>query len=137
MGQFFHSSQKEMTPKCSNRIFNPMRINIIPPIIPADLSYLEPKTLPIFTPKMEKTKVVRPMMSTDDHNFTWMQANETPTAKASMLVAIAKRNMVLKSNALLFSPSSFLPQTASRIMLAPMRTSSPKAIQWSYASINS
>ena len=99
----------------------------MPPIIPADFSYFDPNTLPIFTPKTEKTKVVRPMMSTDDHNFTWIQANETPTAKASMLVAMASKNMVLKPKEP--SCSSSFPQTASRIMLAPMRESKPKAIQ--------
>ena len=53
---------------------------MIPPMILADFSYLEPNTLPIFTPKTENKKVVMPMIITDDHNFTWMQANETPTA---------------------------------------------------------
>ena len=104
---------------------------MIPPIIPADFSYFEPKTLPIFTPKTENRKVVKPMIITDDHNFTWIQAKETPTAKASILVAMAKRNMVLKSKEPLFSPSSFLPQMASRIILVPIRKSKPKAIQWS------
>ena len=97
--------------------------------MPADFSYLEPKTLPIFTPKTENRKVVNPMTITDDQSLTWMQANETPTAKASMLVAMASKNMVLK----LKEPSCFssLPQTASRIMLVPMSNSKPKAIQWS------
>ena len=64
------SLQKLITPKCSKRIFNPMRINIIPPIIPADFSYLDPKTLPIFTPKAENAKVVKPMTSTEDQSLT-------------------------------------------------------------------
>ena len=114
---------------------------MIPPMISADFSNLEPNTLPIFTPKTEKAKVVRPMIRTDDHSFTWIQAKETPTAKASMLVAMARSSMVLKLSgvdcfvaSLLamtdFSSSSF-PNTASRIMLAPIKKSNPKAIQWS------
>ena len=105
---------------------------MIPPTIPADFSNLEPNRLPIFTPRMENRKVVTPMMSIDDQIFTWMQAKEMPTARASMLVAIANKSIVLKSKAPLCSWSS-LPQTASRIMLAPIKKSNPKAIQWSTA----
>ena len=97
--------------------------------MPADFSYLDPKTLPILTPKTENKKVVMPMISTDDQILTWMQANETPTAKASMLVAMASKSMVLKPKEP--SCSSSLPQTASRIMLAPIKKSKLKAIQWS------
>ena len=107
---------------------------MIPPTIPADFSYLEPNAFPIFTPNTENKKVVSPIMSIDDQILTWMQAKEMPTAKASILVAMAKSNMVLKPNELSDGSSSFL-DNASRIMLAPIRKSRLKAIQWSTAVI--
>ena len=123
--------QKAMMPKCSKSIFNPMRIRMMPPVIPADFSYLEPNTLPIFTPNTENRKVVTPMMSTDDQSWTCIQAKEMPTANASILVAMAKRNIVLKPSELLTDVTSSLFDRASRIMLAPIKASRPKAIQWS------
>ena len=105
-------------------------------MISADFSNLEPNTLPILTPKTEKVKVVKPMISTDDHNLTWIQAKEIPTAKASMLVAMAKSNMVLmdcfgRSSISMTVSSLSFPISASRIILAPIKKSNPKAIQWS------
>ena len=49
-------------PKCSNRIFIPMRIKIIPPAISAFFWYLLPNIFPTTTPTMDSTKVVRPMI---------------------------------------------------------------------------
>ena len=68
--EFFVSLQKASTPKCSKRIFNPMRIKMIPPNTSAFFLNFVPKTLPIFTPTTEKTNVVSPMSATDDHNST-------------------------------------------------------------------
>ena len=105
---------------------------MIPPIIPADFSNLDPNTFPIFTPMMENKKVVTPIINTDDQILTWIQAKEIPTAKASILVAMAKSSMVLNPNELSAGSSSFR-DNASRIMLAPIKKSNPKAIQWSTA----
>ena len=66
---------------------------MIPPRIPAPYSNFEPNTFPIFTPSTEKTKVVTPMINTDDQILTCIQAKEIPTAKASILVATAKYNI--------------------------------------------
>ena len=108
---------------------------MIPPTIPADFSNFEPNTFPIFTPRTEKAKVVTPMINTDDQIFTWIHANEIPTAKASMLVAMANNNMVLKPNEPSLGWSSCF-NSASRIILAPIKKSNPKAIQWSTEVMN-
>lgn len=126
--------QTYRTPRCSRRIFVPIKIKMTPPMMLADFSNFAPKRLPIFTPTMENTKVVRPMTNTELHNSTWMQAKEMPTAKASMLVAMAKSNIVLKSRELSSCFSSPFEKD-SRIILAPMRNSKPKAIQWSIDSM--
>ena len=67
-----------------------------PPVISAALLYREPNIFPILTPAKENKKVVIPMTVTDFHKSTDKKAKETPTAKASMLVAIAIISIVLK-----------------------------------------
>lgn len=42
-----------------------------------------------------KINVVIPISNTDFHIFTFKKANEIPTARASMLVAMASKGMVL------------------------------------------
>jgi len=98
-----------------------------------------------------------PITRTDFQILTFRKANVTPTARASILVAIAKINMVLKllnfddddddddgndddnddnddddddDNDDDDSPA------ASLIILTPMIVSNPKAIQWSICVIN-
>ena len=53
-------------------------------------------------------------------------ANDTPTASASMLVATARRNMTLK---LISASTSSSPPNDSLIMLPPMNRRSTNAIQ--------
>ena len=56
-------------------------------------------------------------------------ANVTPTARASILVATAKRNIVFTS--ILLSVSSSSLDKDSFIMFAPIMASKANAIQWS------
>ena len=61
--------------------------------------------------------------------FVSVMAKVTPVASASMLVATASGSMVLKPKESFSFSSSWL--SASRIIFAPIRTSSTQAIQWS------
>ena len=96
------------------------------------------------------------MISIDFQILTFKKANVTPTARASILVAIAKINMVLKL--LNFDDDDDDDDdddnddddddddndddddddspAASLIILTPMMVSNPKAIQWSICVIN-
>ena len=76
-------------PRCSRRIFPPRRIRITPPAISAQHWRRAPKKVPITTPAREITKVVQPMTVTAGRMSTFKNANVTPTANASMLVATA------------------------------------------------
>ena len=97
-----------------------------------------------------------PMTRTDFQILTFRKANVTPTARASILVAIAKINMVLRL--LNFDDDNDDDDdddndddddddndnddddddssAASLIILTPMIVSNPKAIQWSICVIN-
>ena len=74
-----------------------MRIMIIPPHNSALDLYFIPKRLPILTPAAEQTKVTIPMKETAGTIATLRNANVTPTASASILVATASKNMDLTS----------------------------------------
>ena len=79
----FHS-----TPKCSSKIFSPIRIRIAPPTNSARFSYFAPKALPMNTPASEMTNVVHPMRMTAapmEIEISTIE-NDTPTASASILV---------------------------------------------------
>ena len=84
-------------PKCSKSIFMPISIKIMPPASSALDLNLEPKTLPIFTPIAESVNVITPMNAIANQIFTsGIKPNVTPTASASMLVAIAMGIIALK-----------------------------------------
>ena len=72
--------------------------------------------------------------ATETKTFLSSIAMAMPAARASMLVATAIRNIVLKAKDASAGFSSLF-EKASRIILAPMRASRAKAIQWSYFSI--
>ena len=82
-------------PKCSNRILTPIKINIIPPASSALSLYLLPKIFPTKTPMAEIVNVVAPMIAMAGIISTFKNAKVIPTASASMLVAIARRNSSL------------------------------------------
>ena len=70
-----------------------------------------------------------PMVEDAIQTLTSRKAIVTPTAKASMLVATAIRNIARDPKSALCCSSS--PQIDSRIIFKPMRPSNTKAIQWS------
>ena len=51
-------------PRCSRRIFVPIKIKIAPPVIVAAFLYLSPHRLPIHTPNALMTNVTQPMKHT-------------------------------------------------------------------------
>ena len=55
------SLQKERTPRCSSKIFKPIRINIAPPRISAPFLKRRPMRLPIRTPKIQTANVTQPI----------------------------------------------------------------------------
>ena len=81
---------------CSTRIFTPINTSTTPPVNSAFDLYRLPKTLPILIPSADRIKVVMPITATDIHRSTCKNAKDTPTAKASMLVAIASISITLK-----------------------------------------
>jgi len=113
-----------------------------PPMNSAFDLYLTPKRLPTLTPTKEKQNVVIPMImaassvltsAVDATRLTGTIAKVIPTARASILVATAMRNMVLTSSPA-SAVSSFL-ERASRIMLKPIRANSTKATHGAMASM--
>ena len=95
----------------------------------AGFEYFDPKKFPMATPTKLKIKVVTPIINIAVQILTCRKANVTPIAKASMLVAIANKNIVLISFFEEFLSSS--SPKASRIILAPIKNNNPNAIQWS------
>ena len=120
-------------PRCSSRILHPSRIRITPPASSAFDLYFVPNIFPIFTPAAERVNVVTPIKDTAAIRCTFRNAKVIPTARASILVATARRNMVLMSSDS-FS-SSHSPEQAYLIILAQMIPSRINAIQWSMAVI--
>ena len=82
---------------------------------------------PIFNPMIDKTKVVTPMTAIANHILTDSTAKETPTARASMLVATAIRNIVRTEKS--GSGTTFSHAAASRIMFKPISPNKTNAIQ--------
>ena len=70
-----------------------------------------------------------PINATDIQIFARRNANETPTANASMLVATAIAHIVLKEKSELPDTGSF--EKDSLTMFPPMMDRRTKAIQWS------
>ena len=100
----------------------------MPPTSSAFDLYFAPKMLPMRIPIAERMNVVAPIKLMAGTILTCKNANVTPTASASMLVATASGSIVIKLNeSLRFSASS----RDSFIMLRPISTSSTNAIQWS------
>ena len=81
---------------------------MIPPVNSALDLYFNPKILPILTPITDNVKVIIPINETAGNTSIFKNAKETPTAKASMLVAIAKTDIVRKfSDVSAFSHASW------------------------------
>ena len=76
-------------------ISEPINIKTTPPIISATVLYLLPKILPIFNPTSDSSKVTTPKINAATKIFTSANERDTPTARASMLIAIDKANIFL------------------------------------------
>jgi hypothetical protein len=116
-----------MIPRPSRRIFSPMAMRTAPPAASAFLPNLSPNRLPILIPAMDMAMVTIPITAAGTTMPSPSMAMDIPTARASMLVASARRAIVPTPMSPSTSPSS--SDSASRIMLAPMRNSSAEAIQ--------
>ena len=88
---FFYANGKK--PKCSNNILIPINIKIAPPANSAFDLYFVPNTFPILTPMADKINVTIAINDTAGIISTCKNANVTPTARASILVAIARITM--------------------------------------------
>ena len=77
------------------------------------------------------------MTTAEASTGTAMKAMDTPTARASMLVATASRHSRLAVRSAGASSSPSPPRRAPQAMRPPMRASRPKATQWSTASMYS
>ena len=106
---------------------------MIPPNASIFLSKRWPTFLPITTPVMDKIKVTTPIIHDGVIISTFRKEKLRPTANASMLVAIDKNNKKVQLNSLFFTEDSSLKD--SYIILPPITTKSPKAIQWSILDI--
>ena len=81
------------------------------------------------TPAAEQTKVMHPINDTAGIILTLRNASDTPTASASILVAIASKNILLTPiSSLTFSSSP----NDSLIILPPINKRSINAIQCEY-----
>ena len=100
---------------------------MIPPASSAFDLYLVPNMFPIFTPAAAMINVITPINETAGIICTFKKAKVMPTARASILVATARGNIVLQSKRSFEDSSS--PEKASRIILIPMMESSINAIQ--------
>lgn len=80
---------------CSINILIPINISTIPPKISALFFNSSPHFLPIITPIKHITKVIIPIILMVLIIETFKNAKLTPTANASILVAIARKVRVL------------------------------------------
>ena len=92
-------------PKCSNNIFVPIAIRMMPPAISIFFSKRCPNLPPMKTPMQERINVTRPITITGVIIEILRKANPRPTASASMLVAMerTKEYIYAKDLYLLFS----------------------------------
>lgn len=84
---------------------------MIPPASSAFDLYLVPNMFPIFTPAAAMINVITPINETAGIICTFKKAKVMPTARASILVATARGNIVLQSKRSFEDSSS--PEKAS------------------------
>ena len=110
------------------RILKPMRIRTRPPINSAFSLRWYPNLLPIFSPNTQNTKVTKPIKEASKKIFSSKKAMLTPIAKASMLVASAKKLMVLCEKSAQESSHSSFFCLDSFIIFKPIKESKIKAM---------
>ena len=112
---------------CSQSILMPIAMRTRPPTSSALDLNRSPAFLPKSTPAMENIIVVIPIIIIGIHIDISRKANETPTARASILVAIARVSICQKPKPWATPSSSF--EKDSLTILAPMRVSNNHATQ--------
>ena len=119
----------QIYPRCSRGTEMPISMRMIPPMSSA-AGPRRPLTLhPIYVPTKDMAKVTAPMTAAGTQIESSTIASEMPVARASMLVATAKKSMAANPRP---APTSSDPsERDSWIMLAPMTASSANATQWS------
>ena len=115
--------------KCSIRIFRPMRISMTPPVISAYFPSFPPILFPRNTAAALMKKVVTPIRQTAERISTFRNAKLIPTAKASILVAIASRKISFVGMDSIEVSHSDAASFDSRIILTPIKPSRKNAIQ--------
>lgn len=119
--------------KCSRII--QMAGSMIPPMALIFLPKKPPITLPNKKPTKEKENVTIPMTTIGVRMSVCRKTRLKPTIKASMLSRwIASKGY---ANEEYFPPWEFSFLVESKIMLEPIKTKRPKAIQWSIPLIRS
>ena len=84
-------------------------------------------------PTTDRAKATAPITAADSRMSTGMKAMDTPTARASMLVARASRHS-RRGDRSGQAPSSSPPgRRLWQTIRPPMRASRPKAMKWSTA----
>ena len=116
--------------RCSLRMLHPISINIHPPIISARFPIFVPHFFPNSIPRNERKKVITPIKSAGIHIFDILAVSDTPTASASILVAIERMKTDFHPKVFLelcmFISEPFHPEEA---ILPPIYVRRIKAIQ--------
>ena len=114
--------------RCSINILHPIAIRIHPPIMLAPLLKREPADLPIRTPRIENKEHTIPIIIAGKIIGLLRMKRLNPTARASILVAIEKKNSMNPFEGSLVIFSSCL-HNESKIILRPMTERMINAIQ--------
>ena len=118
------------------RIFTPMAMSTSPPVSSARRWNRQPRRRPTRPPVTDRAKATTPMTAAESRIWTLIKAIDTPTARASMLVAMASTHSRRADRSGGASSSSPQPRRRdSHAILPPMTASRPKATQWSTASM--
>ena len=100
---------------------------VLPRISALDLN-LVPQRWPSFMPRSEMMKAVMPMSGAARRRLTCRKAKETPTARVSMLVAMARRKRFLGWNDISMGQEFCSFFSAGISVLMPRKVSRAKAI---------
>ena len=95
---FSTSKSQPRTPRCSSKIFVPIKQRITPPARVALFLNLPPNFWPTQTPVSDKRNVVQPINEAAGKIFTCKKAKVIPTAMASILVATERTSNSLQLN---------------------------------------
>ncbi len=121
--------------RCDMSILVPIPMSMSPPIISAFFPICSHHFLPNSIPMNDVIKVTTPIQRAGRNISSVVAVRDTPTASASILVAIPRMMSDLSPKMFLVVTSSSSHLYPSYAILAPIYPRSPNAIQWSYLSI--